>query len=97
MLGTLSESPMTTPTRVALGSLCYPLWLMLMPQRMLGKEGAAFWNGLDLEMEGELELGVPPPDVQLENVGQQMCWGLEPEPVEEGLLLPAVGVEPIEV
>ena len=41
-----------------------------MQQRMSGKEKVAFWHGLDLEMGEELKLGVPPPDIWLEGVGQ---------------------------
>ena len=40
-----------------------------MLQRVASKEEVAFWYGLYLEMGEELELGVPPPDVWIENVG----------------------------
>ena len=36
---------------------------------MLDKEEMAFWHGLDPEMGEELELGGPPLDIQLEDVG----------------------------
>ena len=43
-----------------------PLWLVLMPQKMTKEEEEAFWHGLDEKTEEELELGPPPPNVQLE-------------------------------
>ena len=70
---------------------------MPMPQRMLGKEEAAFWHGLGLEMGEELELRVLPPDIQLEDVGQRVQWGPEPEPVQEGPPLLPLGEELMEV
>ena len=48
---------------------------------MMIEEEAAFWHGLDLEMGEELELGVPPQDIQLKDVGWWVWWGLEPETV----------------
>ena len=56
-----------------------------MPQRMSTKEKPAFWHGLDVETEEELELGVPPPDMQLEDVCWWVRWGLEPELAPEGI------------
>ena len=47
-----------------------------MPQQMMDKE-ECFWLGQDLESGKALELGVPPPDVQTEEVGQWVTWGLE--------------------
>ena len=74
-----------------------PLQLMPMPQKMSSEEGVTFWHGLDLEIGEELELGVPPPDIWLEDVVRRVWWGLEPEPVEEDPPLPALGAEPMEV
>ena len=48
-------------------------------------------------MGEELELGVLPQDIQLEDMGQQVQLGPEPELVEEGLPLLALGVELMEV
>ena len=58
-----------------------------MPQKMITEKKAAFWHRLDLEMGEELELGVPPPDIQLKDVGWRVWWGPGPEPVPEGLPL----------
>ena len=51
------------------------LWLLPMPRRMMAKEEEAFWCGWDLKKGEELELEAPPPDVQIEDVGQQVWWG----------------------
>ena len=40
-----------------------------MLRRMMAKEEEAFWLGLDLETGEVLEQGVPPQDVQMEDVG----------------------------
>ena len=48
-----------------------------MAQKILTKEEVVFWYGLNLEMGKELELGVPSLDIQLEDVGQWVPWGLE--------------------
>ena len=40
-----------------------------MLQRMSEEEEAAFWHRLDVEIGEELELGVPPLDIQLRDVG----------------------------
>ena len=61
-----------------------PLWLVLMPQKMMKEEEEAFWYGLDVEMREELELGLPPPNVQLAKVGQRILWRAELEPAQEG-------------
>ena len=55
-----------------------------MLQRMMGKKEAAFWYRVYLKIGEELELGVPPPDVWIENMGQRVLWGPEPELVKEG-------------
>ena len=46
------------------------LWLLLMPQKMMARKEEAFWHRLDLEMGEELELGVPTPDVWVEDMVQ---------------------------
>ena len=60
---------------------------ILMLQKMMTKDEAAFWHWLNLEIGEELKLGVPPPDIQLKDMGQWVWWGLEPEPAAEGLPL----------
>ena len=47
-----------------------------MPQRMMDKEEERLCLGQDLEFSKELELGVLPRDVQMEEVGQWVMWGL---------------------
>ena len=47
-----------------------PLWLLPMPQRILLVEEKAFWHGWDMAMGEELEIGPPPPSIQLEEEGQ---------------------------
>ena len=54
---------------------------------MMDKEEKRFWLGQDLESSEALELGIPPKDVQMEEVGEQVMWGLATEPVLEGLPL----------
>ena len=54
------------------------LWLIPMPQRMTTKEEVVFWHVLDLEIGEDLELGVPPPDIWLKDVGWQLWLGPEP-------------------
>ena len=55
-----------------------------MPQWMTYEEEERFWLGQDLESSEALELGIPPEDVQLEEVGQWVTWGLVIEPALEG-------------
>ena len=45
----------------------------------------------------ELEMGPPPPTIQLEEAGWWILWGLAVEPVEEGLPLLPLGPGPMEV
>ena len=47
-----------------------PLWLLLMPWSILKEQEEEIWCRRDLPMGGELELGCPPPRVQLEKVGR---------------------------
>ena len=48
-------------------------------------------------MEEDLELGCPPPRVQLEEVGWQIPWMPVVEPAEEGSPLVPLGPGPMEV
>ena len=48
-----------------------------MPQRMMAKEEETLWLRLDLEIGEVLAQGVPPPDVQMEDVGWRVRWGPE--------------------
>ena len=56
-----------------------------------------FWWGRDLMMGEELELGPPPPRVQLEEAGWWVPWGLGVEPAVEGSPLVTLGPGPMEV
>ena len=47
-----------------------PLWLLLIPWRLLKEQEEYFWWGQDMAMGEELELGPPPPTVQLEEAEQ---------------------------
>ena len=51
---------------------------------MMGKEEERFWLGQDLESSKALELGIPPEDIQMEEVGERVMWGLAIELVPEG-------------
>ena len=48
-----------------------PLQLVLMLQKITEEEGA-FWHGLDLETQEELELGALPPNIQLVDMSWQI-------------------------
>ena len=48
-------------------------------------------------MGEELEMGPPPPSIQLEEASQQVPWGLVVEPAEEGPPLSPLGLGPMEV
>ena len=43
-----------------------------MPQQMTDEEEKHYWLGQDLESGKVLELDVPPKDVQMEEVGEQV-------------------------
>ena len=58
-----------------------------MPQQMMGEEEEHFWLRQDLESGDLLELGVPPEDIQMEEVGERVVWGLAIELAPEGLAL----------
>ena len=55
-----------------------------MPQRMLCKEEKCFWLEQDVESGKVLELGIPPEDIQIEEVGKQVMLGLAIELVPDG-------------
>ena len=68
------------------------LQLLPMPQRMSVAQEENFWQGRDMAMGEELELGYLPRTVQLEEAEQQIPWGPVVEPAEEGLPLPPLGL-----
>ena len=74
-----------------------PLWLLPMPWRMSQLKEEDFWQGRDLTMGEELELGPPPLRVQLEEAGQRVPWGPEVELAEEGSPLAPLGPGLMEV
>ena len=74
-----------------------PLQLLLMPQRMSRAQEENFWWGWDVAMGEELEMGPPPPTIQLEEVGQRVPWGPAVELAEEGPPLLPLGPGPMEV
>ena len=55
------------------------------------EEEKRFWLGQDLVSSEALELGIPPKDVQMEEVGKWVTWGLVIEPAPEGLPLAPLG------
>ena len=54
-----------------------------MLQCIMGEEEECFWLGQDLESSKVLELGIPPKDIQMEEVGERVAWGPAIEPVLE--------------
>ena len=60
-------------------------------------EEERFWQGQDVAMGEDLELGRPPPRVQLEEAGRQIPWIPVVEPAEEGSPLEPLGPGPMEV
>ena len=64
---------------------------------MSHEKEVAFWHGLDLKIGEEMKLGVLPLNIQIEDMGQRVWLGLEPEPVAEGPALLALGVELMKV
>ena len=62
-----------------------------MPQWMMVEEEKHFWLGQDLASGKALELGIPPRDIQMEEVGKRVMWGLAVELVPEGLPLVPLG------
>ena len=53
----------------------------------MDEEEERFWLRQDLESSEALELGVLPPDIQMEEVGQRVMWGPAIELALEGLPL----------
>ena len=74
-----------------------PLRDLPMPWQLSPPQEANFWKGRDVVTGEDLELGRPPPRVQLEDVGWQIPWMPEVEPAEEGLPLAPLGPGPMEV
>ena len=62
-----------------------------MPQRMMVEEEKHFWCGQDLASGEALELGIPPKDFQMEEVGEWVMWGPAIEPAPEGPPLAPLG------
>ena len=54
---------------------------------MMDEEEKRFWRGQDLASGKALELGVLPDNVQMEEVGERVMWGLVIEPALKGLPL----------
>ena len=52
--------------------------------RMMDKEEECFWLRQDLESGKVLELDVPPEDIQMEEMGEQVMRGPAIEPAPEG-------------
>ena len=65
-----------------------------MPWQMMVKEEKHFWHGQDLASGKALELGVPPEDVQMEEVGEWVTWGPAIELAPEGPPLAPLGEAP---
>ena len=74
-----------------------PLRLLPMLQRMSRVQEENFWHGWDVAMGEELEIGPLLPTIQLEEVGQQVPWGLVVELAKEGPPLLPLGPGPMEV
>ena len=55
--------------------------------QMTVKEQKRFWLRQDLASGKALELGILPKDIQIEEVGERVMWGLAIEPAPEGLPL----------
>ena len=95
MLGNLSGSPGTNSMHGRYQVFRLPeLRLMPMLWRMMVEEEKHFWRGQDLASGKALELGVPPEDVQMEEVGERVTWGPAIEPAPEGLPLVPLGETP---
>ena len=70
------------------------LRLILIPQRITVEEEECFWHGQDLASGKALELGIPPKDVQMEEVGERVTWQPAIEPAPEGPPLAPLGEAP---
>ena len=55
-----------------------------MPQQMMVEEEKYFWHGQDLASGEALELGILPENIQMEEVDEQVMWGLVIELAPEG-------------
>ena len=62
-----------------------------MPKQMTVEEEERFWHGQDLASIKALELGIPPEDVQMEEVSERVMWGPAIEPAPERLPLAPLG------
>ena len=62
-----------------------------MLRQMMVEEEKRFWLSQNLASSKALELGVPPKDVQMEEVGERVMWGPAIEPAPEGLPLVPLG------
>ena len=62
---------------------------------MMVEEEKHFWHSQDLASGKALELGVPPEDIQMEEVGKRVTWGPAIEPVPEGPPLVPLGEVPV--
>ena len=65
-----------------------------MLRQMTVEEEERFWRGQDLASGKALELGVPPKDVQMEEVGEWVTWGPAIELAPEGPPLVPLGEAP---
>ena len=65
-----------------------------MPWQMTIEEEEHFWRRQDLASGKALELGIPPEDVQMEEVGERVMWGPAIEPAPEGPPLAPLGEAP---
>ena len=74
-----------------------PLQLLPILQRMSVAQEENFWWAWDVVTGEKLELGPPPPTIQLEEVGQRIPWGPAVELAEEGLPLSPLGLGRMEV
>ena len=61
---------------------------------MMVEEEKRFWHGQDLVSGEALELGVPPKDIQMEEVGKRVMWGPAIEPAPERPPLVPLGEAP---
>ena len=65
-----------------------------MPRQIMVEEEERFWHGQDLASSEALELGIPPEDIQMEEVGERVMWGPAIEPAPEGPPLAPLGEAP---
>ena len=65
-----------------------------MPRQMMVKEDKRFWLGQHLASGKALEFGIPPKDIQMEEVGEWVTRGPAIEPAPEGPPLAPLGEVP---